>query len=168
MGYSITESPLHIVNFYNAIAGKGRMMKPYIVEDIEKDGKIIKKFEPCILDSAICSAATAAILTEGLKGVTSEGTAKVLHDAKVSVAGKTGTSRVVLSNGKYEMPDGKKKNQGTFVGFFPVEDPQYTIIAVVYSRLSSRSFYGSGYPAKAVKTIINELYRIDPYWRNAM
>lgn len=168
MGYSITESPLHIVNFYNAIAGKGRMMKPYIVESIEKSDSVIKKFEPCILDSAICSATTAAILTEGLKGVTSEGTAKVLKDAKISVAGKTGTSRVVLSNGKYEMPDGKKKNQGTFVGFFPVEDPRYSIITVVYSKLSNRSFYGSGYPAKTVKTIIDELYRVDPYWRNTI
>lgn len=168
MGYSITETPLHIVNFYNAIAGKGRMMKPYIVEDIEKDGKILEKFDPCVLDSAICSRATADTITRGLRGVTSEGTAKVLKDAKATVAGKTGTSRVVLTNGKYEMPDGRKKNQGTFVGFFPVEDPQYTIITVVYSKLSNRSFYGSGYPARTVKTIIDELYRIDPYWRNSI
>lgn len=165
MGYSITETPLHIINFYNAIAGKGKMMKPYIVEDIEKDGKVITAFGQSLLDSAICSKATADTITRGLRAVTSEGTAKILKDAKVSVAGKTGTSRVVLSNGKYEMPDGRKKNQGTFVGFFPVEDPQYSIITVVYSKLSNRSFYGSGYPAKTVKTIIDELYRIDPYWR---
>ena len=31
IGYSVTETPLHIVTFYNAIANKGKMMKPYFV-----------------------------------------------------------------------------------------------------------------------------------------
>lgn len=42
IGYSVSVTPLHIITFYNAIANKGRMMKPYLVEDIEQNG-IIKK-----------------------------------------------------------------------------------------------------------------------------
>ena len=38
-GYSIKETPLHIVMFYNGIANKGKLMKPYLVESIEKDGR---------------------------------------------------------------------------------------------------------------------------------
>lgn len=32
IGYSVRETPLHTLTFYNAIANKGRMMKPYLVE----------------------------------------------------------------------------------------------------------------------------------------
>ena len=39
-----------MVTFYNAIAGKGKMMKPYIVESIEKDGAIVTRFEPQVLN----------------------------------------------------------------------------------------------------------------------
>ena len=39
-GYSTEETPLHILTFYNAIANKGRMMKPYLVEDTERDGPV--------------------------------------------------------------------------------------------------------------------------------
>ncbi|MBQ9400682.1 MAG: penicillin-binding protein 2 [Bacteroidales bacterium] len=156
MGYSVTETPLHIITFYNAIANKGKMMKPYLV-----DG-------PQILNERICSKATADTLTRGLKAVTEDGTASRLRTAKVQVAGKTGTSRVVLDNGRYESADGRKKNQGTFVGFFPADDPQYSVITVVYSKLSYRNFYGSQYPAGTVKTIVDKLHDVDPHWRSTI
>lgn len=165
IGYSICETPLHIINFYNAIAGKGKMMKPYLVETIEKDGNIIEKRGASVLNPSICSKATADTITKGLRAVVQSGTARRLSNAKCSVAGKTGTARVVLPQGGYMTSDGKKKNQGTFVGFFPAEDPQYSIIAVVYSKLSHRDFYGSNYPVGTVKTIVDKLYDIDPYWQ---
>lgn len=167
MGYAISETPLHILNFYNAIAADGRMMKPYVIQSIEHDGKVIEQRYPTVLDTAICSAATAAEIRRGLEMVTSEGTAKVLADAACKVGGKTGTSRVALESGKYE-ESGKHKNQGTFVGYFPAEDPQYSIIAVVYSTLSTKSFYGGSIPARAVKTVVNDIYNIDPYWRTSL
>ena len=168
IGYSICITPLHVVNFYNAIANKGRMMRPYLIEDIEKNGKVMKKLGPSVLCESICSRATADTLTRGLAAVASEGTAKVLKNAKCHVAGKTGTSQVVLDNGRYVASDGRKKNQGTFVGFFPVENPQYTVIAVVYSKLSHQSFYGSQYPARTVKTIVDAIHDIDPCWHNEL
>lgn len=163
-GYAVNETPLHIITFYNAIAGKGRMMKPYLVEDIEKDGIVETRRGPSVLNSSICSKATADTLTRALSYVVEEGTATRLRGARCSVAGKTGTSRVALPEGGYEK-DGKKKNQGTFVGFFPTEDPQYSIICVIYSYLSSRDFYGGTIPAATVRKIIDRIYDIDPYWQ---
>ena len=54
IGYSIRQTPLSILTFYNAIAGDGKMMKPYLIESYERDGAIIKKFEPEILNGSIC------------------------------------------------------------------------------------------------------------------
>ena len=173
-GYGISVTPLHIATFYNAIANKGKMMKPYLVEDIEKDGSVVKKYGPSILNN-ICSRATADTVTTALKAVTEEGTATRLKDAKLPVAGKTGTAQVVLEAKErgadpYHDRYGRKKNQGTFVGFFPAGDPEtygepkYTILVTVYSYLSRASFYGGTKPALAVKEIVDNIYAIDGQW----
>ncbi|MBQ1649377.1 MAG: S8 family serine peptidase, partial [Bacteroidales bacterium] len=95
MGYSVAVTPLHIITFYNALANDGKMMKPYLVEDIEKDGVVKKKLGPSVLNAAICSKATADTITRGLKAVIEEGTARRLRSAAWEVAGKTGTSWVI-------------------------------------------------------------------------
>jgi cell division protein FtsI (penicillin-binding protein 3) len=169
-GYGMSVTPLHVVTFYNAIANKGRMMKPYLVESIEKDGKVVKEYGPSVLNN-ICTRATADTVTRALKAVVDDGTAKRLKDAKLSVAGKTGTAQVVLTPKERKgHPDpyhdawGRKKNQGTFVGFFPAEDPKYTILVTVYSYLSATSFYGGTKPALAVREIVDNIYAIDDTW----
>ena len=146
------------------------MMKPYLVESIEKDGKVVKQYGPSVLNT-ICTRATADTVTRALKAVVDDGTAKRLKDAKLSVAGKTGTAQVVLtpkerhgSADPYHDPWGRKKNQGTFVGFFPAENPKYTILVTVYSYLSGMSFYGGTKPAMAVREIVDNIYAIDDSW----
>ena len=165
-GYSTQETPLHILTFYNAIANKGRMMKPYLVEDIEENGRVVTRRGESILNSAVCSRAVADTITRALKAVTEEGTARRLKGAKCSVAGKTGTSFGTFENGRYEDAYGRKIYQGTFVGFFPAEDPQYSIICMVYSKPTNKSFQGGGIPARAIRTVIDNIYNMDPYFRD--
>ncbi len=167
-GYSTQETPLHIITFYNAIANKGRMMKPYLVEDIEENGRVVSRRGESVLNSAVCSRAVADTITRALKAVTEEGTARRLKGAKCSVAGKTGTSFGTFENGKYSDERGRRKYQGTFVGFFPAEDPQYSIICTVYSKPTNKSFQGGGIPARAIRTVIDKLYDIDPYFRETI
>ena len=160
-GYGARETPLHILTFYNAIANKGRMMKPYLVEDVEQDG-IVKSRRGAALMSTICSKAVADTITRALKAVTEEGTARRLKDAKCQVAGKTGTSFGTYQGGSYRDELGRRKYQGTFVGFFPADEPRYSVICTVFSKPTSKSFQGGGIPARAVKGLVNGLYAIDP------
>ena len=85
-----------------------------------------------------------------------------LKNAKCSVSGKTGTAYIV-TDGKYQTAAGHKQ-QGTFVGFFPSEDPQYTIICTIYSGLTKKEYYGGVIPVKVVRDVIDTIYDIDPYW----
>ena len=174
-GYSLSITPLHVATFYNGIANKGRMMKPYLVESVEKDGKVLRRFEPSALNSSICSPATADTVTRALRAVVNEGTATRLKSAKLPVGGKTGTARVVLSakerggsTNPYSDAYGRKKFQGTFVGFFPVDNPKYTILVTVYSYPSHRNFYGGTKPALAVREIVDKLYALDGEWDQAL
>ena len=168
IGYSVAETPLHIVTFYNAIANKGRMMKPYLVESIEDNGKVVKKYGKSILNGSICSPATADTLTKALKRVTEEGTGRRrLSGAKWPVAGKTGTARIVLDPKKvhrrtpYEDFQGRKQYQATFVGFFPADAPKYSAIVVIYSKLDREIFYGGTTPAMVYREIVDKLYAMD-------
>lgn len=171
IGYSVRVTPLQVATFYNAIANKGKMMKPYVVESTERDGKVVKEFKPTLLNGSICSKATADTLTRALTMVTLEGTASRLKNAKCTVAGKTGTSRMHLTNEEragskdpYADINGRKKHQATFVGFFPAEEPKYTAIVVVYTGLMSHDVYGGKIPAMTFKEIADGLWAYESEW----
>ncbi len=171
IGYSIMQTPLNMVTFYNAIANNGKMMKPYLIESFEAAGKPVMKFGPQILSGSIFSKATADTLTRALKMVTLEGTATRLKNAKCVVAGKTGTARTVLSpdekplkNDPYVSENGERKYQATFVGFFPADEPKYTAIVVVYTRPTKGSVYGGVIPAKTFREIVDNLWSLDSSW----
>lgn len=173
IGYSIKETPLHILTFYNAIANKGRMMKPYLVESIERNGTVKIKKGPSVLNASICSKATADTMLRAMRAVTSEGTATRLKGAKLKVAGKTGTSRQVLSgeeikeygmSSPYVTKDGSYHNLATFVGFFPAENPKYSAIICMKSGLIRGSLYGGVGPAAAMREIVDAVYTLDPEW----
>lgn len=175
IGYSVRETPLHTLTFYNAIANKGRMMKPYLVESIEKDGVVRTKKGPSVLNASICSRATADTLLRALKAVTSEGTAYRLKGAKLTVAGKTGTARQSLSKEEIEKygrdpkdntqtADGSYHNLATFVGFFPADNPKYSAIICMNSSLIRGSLYGGVGPAAAMREIVDAIYTLDPEW----
>ena len=169
-GYVTELTPLHILTFYNAIANKGRMVKPYLVEDIEKAGSITDRRGPSVLNASICSKSIADTMTRALLSVTDEGTAKVLRKAKCKVAGKTGTSFGTFPGGGYSDASGRKKYQGTFVGYFPADDPQYSVICSVFSDPSYTNYryQGGGIPAATVKTLIDYVYINDPRFRTAL
>lgn len=164
IGYGMELSPLNIVTFYNAIANGGRMMKPYLVEAILDGDRELRSFGPETLHDSICSRETAGTLKRMMGMVTSDkgGTAYAqLHDAVCPIAGKTGTAQRVfrMSNGKYGYNDGgKESQQGSFVGFFPLDKPEYTAIVVVWSRPSDKNFFGATYAAPPFKEIADKLY----------
>lgn len=171
IGYSVRVTPLQVATFYNAIANNGRMMKPYIVESLECNGHVEKVFKPTLLNGSICSKATADTLTRALTMVTLEGTASRLKNAKCTIAGKTGTSRIHLtteeragSRDPYSDINGRKKHQATFVGFFPAEEPKYTAIVVAYTDLISHNVYGGSVPAMTFKEIADGLWSYDEEW----
>ena len=171
IGYSIMETPLNMLTFYNAIANNGKLMKPYLIESFETGGKAHKEFNPEVLNGSIVSKATADTLTRALKMVTLEGTATRLKNAKCEVAGKTGTAWTVLrpeeqpmKGRPFESINGEKKYQATFVGFFPADEPKYSAIVVVYTKLTKGSVYGGVIPAMTFKEIVDNLWSLDSSW----
>lgn len=154
-GYGIQVSPLQTITFYNAIANNGKMMKPYLVNNIQGNGVIRRQFEPIILEENICKPSVAANARKAMEMVVTEGTAKkAFKDMPFAVAGKTGTAHV--SDGKIKYDDGVY--QATFVGYFPAEKPQYTCIVVIRTKPHDPVHFGGLLAAPVFKEIATRIY----------
>ena len=174
-GYTTEETPLHILTFYNAIANDGRMMRPYLVENIGDNSSVSSEYGPKVLSESICTKAVADTVTRALVAVTRNGTAKwsFINLKKFDVAGKTGTSFGTFPKSQagadmYHDVNGRRKYQGTFVGFFPADNPQYTAICAVYSKPTSKSYQGGGIPARTIKELAEYISNIDPAFRETL
>ena len=166
-GYAILLTPLQTLTFYNAIANNGKMMKPYFVENYQRGGKVLKEFGPQEISGSICSEKTAKLVQEALRGVVDNGTGRMMKNPNFGICGKTGTARMAFPKGGYEQ-NGKRKYQATFAGFFPAEDPMYSVIVVAYSKPTFGNFYGATWAAPVFRDIANHLYANTPEWNKSI
>jgi len=154
-GYAIQVSPLNTLTLYNAIANDGRMVKPYLVNSISVDGNDIRQFQPTVLEEKLCKPSVVKAAKECMRAVVEIGTGKpAFKDMPFAVAGKTGTAHVADGNIKYN--DGVY--QATFVGYFPVEQPQYTCIVVIRTKPHAFLHYGGQVAAPVFREIATKLY----------
>ena len=158
-GYEELVTPLHMLMLYNAVANNGTMMKPYLVNAITEYGVHVKKIEPQVLVSKICSDETLAQLKDCLASVVDSlhGTGhKILFDSNYSIAGKTGTAVTALDNRGYNK--GNKIYQASFIGYFPANQPKYTMAVVIQNSKESKLVYGADVSGKVFKEISDKIY----------
>lgn len=152
-GYESLITPLHILMVYNAVANGGKLMKPYLVSEVREYGNVLRKIEPTVLNKQIARPEAIQQAMEALKSVVEEGTARSIQSPFYSVGGKTGTAQVADKGITYK--DGVK--QGSFVGFFPLDNPQYTIMVLARSKPFG-TYYGATIGAPVFKAVADKLY----------
>ena len=54
-GYETQIPPIYTLNYYNALANDGKLIKPFLVKNIRKNGKIIEPFKNETINSSINS-----------------------------------------------------------------------------------------------------------------
>lgn len=156
-GYNLTVSPLHTAMLYNAVANDGKMMKPFLVSSIKQDGITIQEILPVALNEKICSKETLIQLKACLEGVCTNGTAKSLFkNTTFSVAGKTGTA--LVANGSRGYAD--KIYQSSFAGYFPAQNPKYTIVVVIKNKPHAVKFYGADVAGPVFREIAERLFTV--------
>ncbi len=158
VGYSIQFTPLQILNFYNAVANNGKMIKPKFVKEVKYRGEVIKKFKTEIINPSICSKQTINAAKEMLIGVVDEGTAEGIKNQYYKIAGKTGTAQI--ADRKHGYNKNKKKYRASFVGYFPANNPKYSCIVVVHDP-KKNGYYGSQVAAPVFKEIANNIFVSD-------
>jgi peptidoglycan glycosyltransferase len=121
-----------------AVANKGRLMKPYLVSQVQApDLTVIDKTDPEEMSKAV-SPEVAGQLTEMMTSVVNNGTGRRARIDGVQVAGKTGTA------------ENAGEDHSWFIGFAPANDPK--IAVAVFVRNGGKT--GGDISAPVAKTVI--------------
>jgi len=138
-GQGVSVTPLQMVMSYQAIANKGVMMKPYIIQAIIRDGKredmVPKKIRQVI------SAKTAATVSAMLVNVVESGHSKRAYIDGYYIGGKTGTAQVAI-NGGYSADN----YIHTFIGIAPIDDPAFVMLTKIDNPKDVEFAEGSALP----------------------
>ena len=119
----LTVTPLQMMMVAGAVANRGVLMAPRLMERItDRGGSVVKRGEPQGM-GRVMSEQNAADLTTMMENVVREGTgtAAALSSAGVTVAGKTGTAESSAAD----------RNQAWFIGFAPAEAPVVAVAVVI-------------------------------------
>lgn len=154
IGYETAITPLQTLTFYNAVANNGKMMRPQFVDRISRNGKVVERLAPQVMNPKICSQGTLDIVHGMLQGVVDSGTAVNLKAAHFAIAGKTGTAQIA-KNGSYK--EHGLSYQASFVGYFPANAPKYSCIVVVNGPTMS-GIYGNVVAGPVFKEIADKIY----------
>ena len=157
-GYEELVTPLNLLMVYNAVANNGKMMKPYLINSINDMGVEIKSFKPQVLVDKICSEATLGKLKACLLAVVENehGTGHSLKNNLYEFGGKTGTAVSAMDNRGYNKRD--KIYQSAFIGFFPFNNPKYSIAVVIQNGSESKLAYGGVVSGPVFKEVADRLY----------
>ncbi|MCO4753117.1 MAG: penicillin-binding protein 2 [Bacteriovoracaceae bacterium] len=153
-------STLQLANAYAALATKGKLYRPYVVDEVfDYNGKQIKKFEPELIREIKLKDSTWDVVREGLHKVMNEpkGTGWWRRGFGNNMAGKTGTSQVIRAQSAEnlyskcsEMPY-EFRHHGVFVAFAPYDDPQIAVAALVEHGCG-----GSSAAAPVVEKVVSQ------------
>ncbi len=110
IGQGIGVTPIQLIGALNVFANDGYYVKPTILENSEVERRLV------------ISSKTARFIKNAMKKVVEEGTGRMARVQGISIAGKTGTAQKAVE-GRYT-----NHYHSIFVGFFPSDDPKYTIL----------------------------------------
>jgi cell division protein FtsI/penicillin-binding protein 2 len=153
-GQGIAVTPVQMVVAVSAIANRGIMLKPHVVDTFVKHDPWggpdeMAKVEPMVVRQPISPDAAQAMVDMMVQVV--EDGAVEAQVPGYSIAGKTGTAEIPAPYG-YELED----TIASFIGFAPADDPRF-IILVKLDR-PSESPWGSRTAAPTFRAIAERLF----------
>ncbi|NLV52049.1 MAG: transpeptidase family protein [Bacteroidales bacterium] len=155
IGYESQIPPISTVNFYNAIANNGKMVRPRFVKGISRNGEMVEEFPVEVIKPRICRQQALDDIRNILYRVVNdkEGLGKRAGNPYFHVSGKTGTAQVA-SGGGYK--NGQSEHLVSFCGYYPSEDPKYTCIVAIRHHFYVAS--GGGQAGPVFSKIAQRIY----------
>jgi cell division protein FtsI/penicillin-binding protein 2 len=123
-GQGITTTPIQIVAAYGALANGGKLMRPYIVDEIIHPDGSTEKTKPQLVGTPI-DPRTSRLISGMLVSVVENGHGKRAGVSGYWVAGKTGTAQVPRTDGLGYQKD---VTIGSFAGYAPASDPRFVML----------------------------------------
>ncbi|MCK5466262.1 penicillin-binding protein 2 [Candidatus Parcubacteria bacterium] len=146
-GQGISVTPLAILTAISSFANDGKLMRPYVVDELIGANGHSEKKEPKVVCQVV-SPKTANLVSAMMTSVIKNGHAEQAIVSGYKFAGKTGTAQIPKKDGKgYE----EDKTIHTFVGFGPIPNPKFSILVKLDSPTNAP------YAANTVAPVFREL-----------
>ncbi|MDO5116404.1 MAG: penicillin-binding transpeptidase domain-containing protein [Synergistaceae bacterium] len=156
IGQGIAVTPLQEVMAIACIANGGRLLKPYIVDEVrDSQGSVIHKGTRRVRYQVI-SRQTSDFVRGAMQKVVAEGGGALAKSAMVAIAGKTGTAQIAQS-GQYT----KGQYVASFTGFWPAEKPCYVMLITI-GEPKGKKYYGGQIAAPVFKSVVEDIVQISP------
>jgi penicillin-binding protein 2 len=162
-GY-ILSTPLQMANATAAVANRGKLYKPQLVEYMtDADGNVVKPFEPHLLREVAVEPDLLDVVREGMYGCTNwpNGTATRVKVPGVAIAGKTGTAEFFRDDNKDQQADRDDKDNlpthAWFTSFAPYVDPEIVVTVFV-----ANGGEGSGVAAPIANKVLTAYFELNP------
>ena len=126
-GHGIAVSPMHVLLAVNAVTNGGIYIYP----------TLLKRGVGVVQGERVLSDEISARLREVMFHVAEETSGRQARIAGIQIGGKTATA-VKYTNGRVDA----KRNLTAFVGIFPVNAPQYTILVILDEPHGTKETFG--------------------------
>ena len=124
-------TPAQLAAYITALSNGGTRYKLSLVNEVtDSNGKIIRKYEPEVLNTISMSESTKNAVRQGMTAVNNEegGTASsVFKNFPINTAGKTGTA-----DAREDQTEVGRQPYATYVSYAPAEDPEIAVVAVIF------------------------------------
>lgn len=160
-GQGLEMTPIQIVRAIGCIANSGKLVRPYIVEKIVNNNKVIKT-QPQTQRDSIISQKTASQLTAMLVSSVENGYAKRAKIPGYYIAGKTGTAQVSFSALGIDKPGYSEKTIQSFIGYAPALNPKFLILVKLDNPRAQSASFSTTLTAREIIKYIIDYYQIPP------
>lgn len=129
-GQGVGTTSIQLVTAMNVLANGGMYVAPKLLKaTIGPDGAMTPAAPSAT--HRVVKPEVAVEMNAMMREVVCSGTGKLAQVDGVTIAGKTGTGLKAQPNGTYLDADGNRTYYASFVGFFPAEDPQVTVLVSI-------------------------------------
>jgi cell division protein FtsI (penicillin-binding protein 3) len=152
MGHEVAVTPISLLSAYCSLGNGGILLRPRLVDRIEKtNGEVVQRY-PVEERGRSVSASTAAKMLRVMRTVVdAEGTGRLAAVPGYDVAGKTGTAQKIDPDGTYS----HKRFVALFIGLFPAAAPRAAILVVVDEP--HPQYYGGVVAAPAFRKVAEKV-----------
>jgi cell division protein FtsI (penicillin-binding protein 3) len=140
-GQGVATTPAQLVAMVNTIGNGGTYVAPKLLKStIDPEGEVTDL--PPSETRRVVSEEAAQQTSDIMRDVVCRGTAKRAQVDGLTIAGKTGTGFKASDNGTYWTDEGTRQYYASFVGYFPAEDPQVTVLVSVDEPAATNERFG--------------------------
>ena len=161
IGQYDTYTPIEVLQYINSMAS-GTRMSLSLMKEIRNDDEVVVENEIEVLNDVAVDEEYLNRIREGLTLVLKEGTGKIYVRDDLLAAGKTGTSQSFYDSNNDGVVD-VETITSTFAGFFPNEDPKYSVVVITpnishNNGTNDTMYYGASKITKEITSFLADNY----------